>query len=559
MKKIMLMLSICFALNVNSTITEINTYQIPVDQKERIVLENEIGKSDFINPERIDQLVNCKVIKVTYVYSAYAPDGFDQKKLDEARKTNLHQLIDLNNPKIVWNEVSQTACRRSSCAKELLHGFVIEYVPKNAFHYGRIEKQNYTVDAQKGRKITGKCGTQVRIKPNSFTYADGSPVQGEVHVELREALSFEDIVKGNLQTITDKGELLQTGGMIQVQAYSNGKNLKIKESKSIDVMVPNKNKVEGMKYFSGKEENGIIEWTDPIELGIAVEEETDLSVAAEEVELVAEGADVSVNNIIWWKGIGRSVNYGVKNKSKNIISAYYLDFRGNKISDFSITINGKKSTFSTDDYTYDMGVKAGLEEGQAKKIREWFDQDKVVDLETIDAILLPSNVPFALATVDFGDLADLPTKPRRIRRAQGVNLGQLDPSLGYVLSMKKLGWANIDRFALFKKTYMGNLEIEVKNIPDSCLASIALVVPSANIFISGYKMKSGNYAFTHGDFENKVSLPLNEPAVVVATYEEDGNNYFGSRKIKIGTKDKESLPMLKRDKKAALKEIEFLF
>jgi len=101
--------------------------------------------------------------------------------------------------------------------------------------------------------------------------------------------------------------------------------------------------------------------------------------------------------------------------------------------------------------------------------------------------------------------------------------------------------------------------VDVRGLSDTVFASIALVVPESDIYIPGYKMKNGNYAFTHGDFENFVSLPMNEPAVIIATYNDGDKDYFGTKKIRIGSRDEESLSMLQRDKKTALKEIERLF
>ncbi len=538
MKKLAVLFSLilAFSFSIQAEKTELGTYKIPQDQKERIVLENEIGKGEFLNPELVSNLVDCRVVRITYVYSAYAPDGFDQDKLNESRIQNLHELVDFDQRKIKWDEVAQTDCRTGSCAKEMLHGFVIDFVPKKTFHYGRIEKQTFHMNGREGKSLKGKNGTEIQIPANCFTFADGTPVKGALQIELREALDFENIVKGNLLTMTNEGDLLQTGGMIQVQAYSNGKNLKLKEGKALNIGIPNDDKREGMKFYSGEVEDGNIVWNNPADLGL-----NEINIEDEEIEASRWKNGFGV---LWW---GTQPNELGKHISR-------CDWkRADKVTRFTITIDEKKYVLNSKDFTLNKGRISGLDDTQCKKILEWFDLDIELHPDTVCLYLNPYNGFFQPGKLD-GTATEYSNNG-----TSGFNSGGLNEDLSYLFSMKNLGWANIDRLAIFPNTYKGNLEVDVRGLSDTVFASIALVVSGSDIYIPGYKMKNGNYAFTHGDFENVVSLPMNEPAVIIATYNDGDKDYFGTKKIRIGSRDEESLSMLQRNKKTALKEIERLF
>ncbi|MEM7161164.1 MAG: hypothetical protein AAF487_01875 [Bacteroidota bacterium] len=546
MKKLIVHLIFNFAivLSVCALKTEVDTYQIPKDQKERIVLENEIGKAEILNPELLSQLENCKVVAVTYVHSAYAPHGFDQSILDKRRKENLESLIDLSLEKIKWHEVSQTSCQNSTCAKTLLHGFVIDFVPKSTFHYGRIDKQRFICDVSKGRRIEGTQGTTIQIKPNSFVYADGTKVKGNVQIELREALNFENIVKGNLLTITDKGDLLQTGGMIQVQAFSNGKNVHLEEGAGLDVSIPKTNEKEGMKFYAGELQDGVVVWNNPSDLGIE-QEDDEVNFAMD----IVENNNDSISPWTWgftatWTGVEGNI------KGKKI-TLFGLERNAN-IKSIRIGINEKTFVFRPANYTAEKGMNAGLDWDQAHVLKSYFERKDVIRPSEISEYFNPSQ--------PLNDIGWNWFKTIEIASdTEGVNSGSLDDDLSYLFSMKKLGWGNIDRLAMFPETFKGNLEVSLRNFSDTAFASIALVIPSADIYIPGYKMKKGNYAFTHGDYERNVPLPKNKEAYIIATYNAEGKDYFGTKKFTIGSHEIETLSMLQKDKSVALKEIERLF
>ena len=122
----------------------------------------------------------------------------------------------------------------------------------------------YSIDAGKDTVLIGKSGTKLFIAQNTFTDLHGNVIDGEVKVELREAISNSDLVLGNMTT-TSNGQILQSGGMVYLNAQSGDRQLSIAEGKSIGISIPSDNKQSDMKIFSAKIDSSETElnWVDP--------------------------------------------------------------------------------------------------------------------------------------------------------------------------------------------------------------------------------------------------------------------------------------------------------
>lgn len=128
-----------------------------------------------------------------------------------------------------------------------------------------ITTQTFSIDASTDNIITGANGTKIRIPKSSFVDSSGQPILEIIEIQLKEVLTKQEIVLGNLTT-TFNGKPLETGGMIFIDAISNGKNLLIAEHKSIQVALPTDSTLNGMSLFSGIQDSSGINWTNPIAL-----------------------------------------------------------------------------------------------------------------------------------------------------------------------------------------------------------------------------------------------------------------------------------------------------
>jgi hypothetical protein len=120
------------------------------------------------------------------------------------------------------------------------------------------------IDPTKGATIVGTEGTIVRIPPDAFTTSLGYPVNGPVIFEMKDIAKREDILLTNVPTVSN-GEVLESGGVVYLNARADGRPLKIAKDKSLEVEFPQERTKEGMMGFSGKyDSNKKMNW-DPLE------------------------------------------------------------------------------------------------------------------------------------------------------------------------------------------------------------------------------------------------------------------------------------------------------
>lgn len=85
--------------------------------------------------------------------------------------------------------------------------------------------QTYNIDAAAGGLITGENGTKITFPPNAFVDAASNPVNGNISIKLRESLTKDKWLMDGLSTITEDNQLLQSGGMIGLNAEDASGNI----------------------------------------------------------------------------------------------------------------------------------------------------------------------------------------------------------------------------------------------------------------------------------------------------------------------------------------------
>lgn len=203
-----------------------------------------------IAPEKIEILAS-KGMKIT-----------EGNKLQEQRR--LHRRVDIE----LWL-ASETDLKLSENPAISTYG---QGKALQAFWQKEIEQatQSFSFEARRGAIIEGNAGTVLQIAPNSFTYEDGSPVEGTIQFSLREAYDYKAMILQNLSTTT-QGNLLETAGMFFTEAKdANGRNVQIAEGQSIGVILADQNGLkEGMKAYDAVElADGTYDW---VERGDAIQ------------------------------------------------------------------------------------------------------------------------------------------------------------------------------------------------------------------------------------------------------------------------------------------------
>ncbi|MFT4602565.1 MAG: hypothetical protein ACI857_002752 [Arenicella sp.] len=497
-------------------------------------------ESPFARPDLEKEALKAdkKIKKVTYLYSHNNKNPkFGQSDLSDDRYENLMKLLkDVELNDVEWETKVQTGCGNIPCSKKLDHGFIIEYENdlnsiQKELNHSALTTQSKTINANTASVITGDDGTIIEIPANAFVDAFGNPVKGKVDIKLKEALSPEEIVLANLSTITNKGGVLQSKGMIELSAYQGNSELYLDDNKSVEVTLPTTFE-EGFSFFEGEKKNGELVWGNPILMDgkkVVVDDEVgeEIILMVNEDKLVEVAFAGNVNNNIL------------------VLSASGLFVSESKYTDGLLT---------------EVTIKKGIEDVTIKRKAAKNQKLSEVDFtkeerDDITAWFENNQAPNGGNLLGAGQVIN----PQRIGNAGirdlangNMNSGAISRELQNTFRMKKLGWANVDCLYGGRNSQKIRLNASQNEVEDLEKFSISLIVPSKNIFIPGYEKKDGNYSFTHGDYEDKTPMPVGESAFIIAMGDKDGETYFQMKKIRIGDEEVTALNLEKTDKDEAL-------
>lgn len=108
--------------------------------------------------------------------------------------------------------------------------------------------ENFIIQANEESKLKGKKGTFIYIPAHTFQFEDGTEPKGPITIELKECFSLTDMIFENLQTISED-RILETNGMIYVNAEADGKKLSLKKGKAFVVGFPKNGLDKEMDLF----------------------------------------------------------------------------------------------------------------------------------------------------------------------------------------------------------------------------------------------------------------------------------------------------------------------
>lgn len=331
-----------------------------------------------------------------------------------------------------------------------------------------IPTQIFSIDASIDNVITGASGTKIRINRNTFVDIDKQLVNGTIEIQLKEILTKQDMVLGNLTTTFD-GKSLETGGMIFIDAVANDKKLSIAGNKEIQIALPTDSTLTGMSLFTGQQDSLGVKWANPIPLP-----------NKEFLE-----SDVNEMNIF--------------ERTTNI--TYSVDgFEGEK-SDFPDTVDNEVSRIAW--------------EGAGLKIKN----DSVFKIGKY--------------TVRFHKNDELQKWSEIFTFEKGRNSFAEDTKTNYIFSIKKLGWANIDRLLEDPRTKEVELITSIENQSEFKFIYVTLI--TKKMYLPGYQKKGKTFCFSHND-EEKQQLPVGETATILATAYKNDKPYFAIQSITITDK-----------------------
>jgi OmpA family len=105
--------------------------------------------------------------------------------------------------------------------------------------------QNFYITTGRDTLLMGTKGTLLYIPADAFGNVNGQ----KVTLKMKESLTMSDFLKDNLTSMSD-GKILESGGMLYLEAEANGQQIALKND--ISIKIPNEKPLNGMQYFTGE-------------------------------------------------------------------------------------------------------------------------------------------------------------------------------------------------------------------------------------------------------------------------------------------------------------------
>lgn len=124
--------------------------------------------------------------------------------------------------------------------------------------------QVFQVSASKPTQVKEKQGTTISINPNDLTTESGEPLGQKIQIELKELTNQTQLLKSNAQTVSN-GQLLVSGGAYYINMTSDGKQLKLKDGKTLSVEFPKLSDNEMSLFYGQRDSLGGMNWKESTE------------------------------------------------------------------------------------------------------------------------------------------------------------------------------------------------------------------------------------------------------------------------------------------------------
>ena len=122
-------------------------------------------------------------------------------------------------------------------------------------------EETFKLSSSGKNTITTENQTLITIPSGAFTDASGAVVNNKnVNVVVKEVNTMLDAILNQVYTMSGD-KLLETGGMINIEAYNNSTQLQLAEGKEINIQIPARSNQTDMFVFEGvADKNGTIDW-----------------------------------------------------------------------------------------------------------------------------------------------------------------------------------------------------------------------------------------------------------------------------------------------------------
>lgn len=120
---------------------------------------------------------------------------------------------------------------------------------------------NFSVPVASGKVFTTADKIDIVIPADAFMDASGNPITGNVDINVVEFTTPADLIFGNVQTVSNDGKLLESGGMVKLEALHNGSPALLRPGKTVNFNFKNSAAETDMTAWMGqKAPDGAIQW-----------------------------------------------------------------------------------------------------------------------------------------------------------------------------------------------------------------------------------------------------------------------------------------------------------
>ena len=471
--------------------------------------------------------------------------------------------------------------------------------------------QKFTLHVQRDTTIVCKNGTVISLPKECFVDAEGNVITENISLEVVEAQTYGDMLRYNLQTVSN-GSVLQTGGMLYIDAQANGQPLRLQKDAALYVELPTTARQAGMQLFTGAyDATGNVNWEEagPLEEGI-----TPLPLEAFDYMFCTRYSTYDRKRDVYRN---KCIDSLLLHKNKKYENTYlatvdfeqrfaYLEYTSWVFGEWNMEAlftgvpadttddvdanvlnfylqNTDKPLWFADSLAYHYLLKAEYADsvkmrkeygssyewarGYSPYFKKMLDQrmgnvktfdPRGVNLLKADAKELLVQKGYTAAQADdqlrmfrTREQFRAQRKADKIRQAEADHFhSQTEKFISNAFKVTQLGWVNVDRFMNDPQAKEVELFVEIQG--DSLpLCDVTLLIPGKSIAMNGYHMSGNKYRFTKPD-KMYSKLPVGDAAAVVVMASKNKQPYFAMQQLKI--QEKQSLVI--EAKKTDWKEIE---
>lgn len=354
--------------------------------------------------------------------------------------------------------------------------------------------------------LSGQKGTILQIPADAFVDSNGILVKEPIRFEMKECLNKQDMLLSGLTT-TSNGAFLESGGMLYLNARTEGGPVFLAKGKAIGVSMPADTILDGMMLFEGEPGASGINWVNPIVLAHAdkqpaVEMDENLEIIAAKNE--QDG------------GFRCNVGYYVRDFN------YFGPWGSHRFMDSFIALPPSLVT--------EIGNICWANCGLI------ISKDSVIQIDTFEVALIRMDTMQQIGLLNQQGQAnlqwDLP--------AGTSNNFEEDEQIRYNFSVLKLGWANIDRLFDDPRCQDVILIVDIKNWKEYDRIYTSMIFSDRMIYLPGYQKEDKSFSFTHGDFESP-RLPKGAEAYILVKAYKGDEVFFALHRFTI--KEKEAIEL----------------